>query len=93
MKIAGLTVTAYLGQSESLKDKRSVVKSLQAWLKREFGASVCEDDCQNDRKWIGLGIALACADEKTAQQMAQRIERALYEEERFSRLNIVCEIY
>lgn len=93
MKLACLTVTAKIEQSASLKDKRSVVKRLCAGLRREFGASVCEDAWQDDRKTLGLGIALACADTATAQRMVQAIERALYEEPALTHVELEREIY
>ena len=93
MRIAALSITAYVAESNSLKDKRSVIKQWQARLKRDYGASVCEDDYQNHRKWMGLGVALACADEATAHQRMQKIEQSLYEDERLSRLDIVEKIY
>ena len=93
MRIAALLITAYVAESNSLKDKRSVIKQWQARLRKEYGASVCEDDYQNHRKWMGLGVALACADETIAHQRIQKIEQILYEDERLSRLDIVEKIY
>lgn len=92
MKLMCLTVTAKIGQSASLKDKRSVVKRLCARLRREYGASVCEDRWQDDRKTLGLGIAMACADTAMAQRMAQAVERALYEEPALLHVEIEREI-
>ena len=43
MTVVCLQITAYLAHSSSLKDKRSAVKRLCAQLRREYGASVCED--------------------------------------------------
>lgn len=92
MKLACLTVTAEALDSASLKDKRSVVKRLCAKLRREFGASVCEDAWQDDRKTVGLGIVMACADAAMAQRMAQALERALYEEPALLHVEIEREI-
>ncbi|MFR6345129.1 MAG: DUF503 family protein [Christensenellales bacterium] len=93
MRIAALLITAYVAESNSLKDKRSVIKQWQARLRKEYGASVCEEAYQNHRKWMGLGVALACADETIAHQRIQKIEQILYEDERLSRLDIVEKIY
>lgn len=93
MKIVSIEISAYLTFSGSLKDKRSTVKRLCARLRREFGASVCEDGLQDDRRWIQLGMALACADMPTAQRMMQSIERRLHEEPMLSRLEVISEIY
>ena len=87
MRIAAMSITAYVAESNSLKDKRSVIKQWQARLKKEYGASVCEEAYQN------LGVALACADETIAHQRIQKIEQILYEDERLSRLDIVEKIY
>ena len=93
MKIVCMQIIAYLPQSQSLKDKRSVIKRLMAMLSREFGVSVCEDGLQNDKQWIQLGLALACADMPMAQRMEQSIQRRIYDEWMLSRLEIRSEIY
>ena len=69
MTVVWLQITAYLAHSSSLKDKRSAVKRLCAQLRREYGASVCEDGLQDNRQWMQLGMAMACADMPTAQRM------------------------
>ena len=92
MKIACVTVTAFIAHSQSLKDKRSVVKRLCAELHRIYGASVCEDHLQEDRQWLGLGIAVACADKTMAEKRAQRITDALYDDLLLTRLTVETEI-
>lgn len=93
MTVVCLQITAYLAHSSSLKDKRSAVKRLCEQLRREYGASVCEDGLQDNRQWMQLGMAMACADMPTAQRMMQRVEMHLYEEPVLSRQEIKSEIY
>ena len=58
MHIGSLTVTLYLHAAESLKDKRSVIKSLIETTRRKFNVSIAEVDDLD--KWRRATIGIAC---------------------------------
>ncbi|MGH2461304.1 MAG: DUF503 domain-containing protein [Chloroflexota bacterium] len=58
MVVATLLLRLHLSGSESLKDKRQVVKSLSARLSRQFGVSVAEIGELEVRQVAELGIAM-----------------------------------
>ena len=58
MHIGTLTITIYLHAAESLKDKRSVVKSLIETTRRKFNVSIAEVDDLD--KWRRATIGVAC---------------------------------
>lgn len=58
MAIGLLTLEMYIPLAESLKDKRSVLKSVIAKLRREFNVSVCEADAQDD--WTRSVLEVVC---------------------------------
>ncbi|HVC32487.1 MAG TPA: DUF503 domain-containing protein [Chloroflexota bacterium] len=58
MVVGMLLVRLLLPNSESLKDKRQVVKSLRARLTNQFGVSVAEVGEQDVRQIAEIGIAL-----------------------------------
>jgi uncharacterized protein len=47
MAIGLLTLELYLPMTDSLKDKRSILKPLIARIRREFNVSVCEAEAQD----------------------------------------------
>ena len=47
MIIGACTITLHLHGVRSLKEKRSIIKSLQARLRNEFNVSVAEVDAQD----------------------------------------------
>ena len=47
----------------SLKDKRSIVKSLCNKSRNKFNISIAEVDYHDEHHWIGLGVA--CVDRKS----------------------------
>ena len=58
MHLGTLTVTLYLHAAESLKDKRSVIKSLIETTRRKFNVSIAEVDDLD--KWQKATIGIAC---------------------------------
>ena len=58
MHIGSLTVTLYLHTAESLKDKRSVIKSLVETTRRKFNVSVAE--VEDLDKWRRATIGIVC---------------------------------
>ncbi|HLJ56016.1 MAG TPA: DUF503 domain-containing protein [Chthonomonadaceae bacterium] len=58
MHIGTLTITIYLHSAGSLKDKRSIVKSLVETARRKFNVSIAEVDDLD--KWQRATIGVAC---------------------------------
>jgi uncharacterized protein YlxP (DUF503 family) len=73
MMILTLEITLRAEWCQSLKDKRSVVKSLLAKLKNKFNVSAAETDMQDMHKNIVIGVAAIAADIKQADSMAENI--------------------
>jgi len=57
MIIGACTITLHLHGVYSLKEKRSIIKSLQARLRNEFNVSVAEVDAQDAHGRAVLGVA------------------------------------
>lgn len=77
MKVALLTIHLQVAGSHSLKDKRRVLKSLMARLRREFNVSVAEIE-DNDR-WQSaiLGIVCIANDDDYAQGVLLSVVKAV----------------
>ncbi|HEY1013886.1 MAG TPA: DUF503 domain-containing protein [Herpetosiphonaceae bacterium] len=58
MVLGSLRIELHIGTSHSLKEKRSVIKSVIAKLRNEFNASVAEVDDQD--LWQRAVIGVAC---------------------------------
>ncbi len=72
----------------SLKDRRSVVKSLKERCKSRFNVSVVE--CGEDGKWqkASLGFALAAISQTAADQQTQAVIDFLYEDGRVEIIDV-----
>lgn len=75
-------VTMRVPGATSLKDRRSVVKSLKERCKSRFNVSVVE--CDDEGKWqkASLGFALAAISHSAAEQQTQAIIDFLVEDGR-----------
>jgi uncharacterized protein len=62
MRIGTLTVTIYLGEGSSLKDKRQVVKSLIETTRQKFNVSIAEVGDLNLWRKATLGVAVVSND-------------------------------
>ncbi len=67
MTVGLLLVDCYVADSQSLKDKRRVMKSLTERLRRGFNIAVCEYDSQD--KWQRSRLAIVTVN--TRWRMAQ----------------------
>ena len=67
----------FIPASESLKDKRRVVRSATATLRSKFNAAIAEVDHQD--LWQRAAVGASCVAESTGhcQRMLQEIEKAL----------------
>jgi uncharacterized protein len=78
-----MTVTMHLHGLNSLKDKRSIVKSLIERLRSRFNASVAEVDHNDSRSSGVIGIAVVSNDKTHAEQQLEAIERFIRQDGRF----------
>lgn len=78
MAIGLLTLELYLPLNESLKDKRAILQSMIAKLRREFNVSVCEADAQDE--WTRSVLEVVCVSQsgtlahRHLQEVAKRVE-------------------
>lgn len=61
--------------AQSLKDKRGVVRRLQARLRKDLAISVAEIDHLDTWQRCGLGVAIAASSEIAGRKVAQQVER------------------
>ena len=75
MVIGTLTVTIQVPDSESLKDKRQVVRSLTAKLRNTFNVAVAEVADQDLWQSAVIGVACVSSDSRHADEMCQKVLR------------------
>lgn len=63
--------------SRSLKQKRSVVRSLRDRLRSRYSISVSETDFQDDLQRAELAAALAASDRTLAQSLLDKLDDAI----------------
>ena len=93
MNIATIHVRLKLAEAGSLKDKRSIGKRLMAALKSQFQVSVAEVGDQDNRGFFTVGMALVTSSQEVAQNTLQRIGDFLYEDPRFSNVEMEEDLY
>lgn len=74
--------------STSLKDKRTVVKHLQARLRRDLGCSVAEIGHQDLWQRSLLGVAIAAGTEVGGRKVAQQVEAIVQREPRVEIIDV-----
>jgi uncharacterized protein YlxP (DUF503 family) len=77
MHIGSLTVTLYLHAAESLKDKRSVVKSLIETTRRKFNVSIAEVDDLDKWRRATIGIAAVANDVQYLNRLLDKVVETL----------------
>jgi uncharacterized protein YlxP (DUF503 family) len=73
MHVGVLTVSLFLGESASLKDKRHVVKSLVEAVRHRFNVAIAEVDDQDLWQRATLGIACVSNDHGHANSILDRV--------------------
>jgi len=63
--------------SRSLKEKRSVVRSLRDRLRSRFSVSISETDFQDDVQRAELAAALAASDRVLAESLLSKLDEAI----------------
>jgi uncharacterized protein YlxP (DUF503 family) len=80
MVIGSLTVSMHIPESQSLKQKRQVVQSVVARLRRTFNIAVAEVGDQDTWQLATIGIACVSGDGRHADEMCQKVLRHLENE-------------
>ena len=75
MIIGACTITLHLHGVRSLKEKRSIIKSLQARLRNEFNVSVAEVDAQDIHGRAVIGVACVSASSDYARGQIDAVLR------------------
>jgi hypothetical protein len=73
MHIGTLTVTLHLGEGSSLKDKRSVIKSLVETTRQKFNVSIAEVDDLDSLRRATLGIAVVSNDSAHCNRVLDKL--------------------
>ena len=75
MVVASLTWDLALPGCSSLKEKRSVIRSLRDRLRHKFNVSVSETDVQDVKARAQLTIALVASDGRLAESSLDKLDR------------------
>jgi uncharacterized protein YlxP (DUF503 family) len=70
-------VRLLLRQSQSLKDKRQVVRSMLERLRNGFHVAAAEVDARDDHKVVVIGIAAVADEAKAVQTTLEQVTNAL----------------
>jgi uncharacterized protein YlxP (DUF503 family) len=73
--VGALTITLHVPESQSLKDKRQVVSSLLARLRRQFNVAAAEVGDQDTWQLATLGVVCVSSDRRHADEMCQKVLR------------------
>lgn len=79
MTISLITIKLYASDSQSLKDKRSITKSIKDKLSNNFNISIIESDAQDVLKTIMLSIVYLCDSDSASDSISQSIENFIEE--------------
>jgi len=93
--VGALTLTVHVPESHSLKEKRQVVGSLLARLRRQFNVAAAEVDDLDTWQLATLAVVCVSGDRRHADEMCQKVLRwveddgeALLGETRFELVNL-----
>lgn len=73
MIIGILSLDVRVGSSNSLKDKRRIIKSLTTRIRNSFNVSISEVGCQDLWQRSQLGVAFLTTEVRFAQSVLNRI--------------------
>jgi uncharacterized protein len=79
MFVGAACITLHLPASQSLKDKRQVVRSLLARLRNEFGIAAAEVATQDKRQLATLGLACVSGQAQHAEEILDHAMRYIEE--------------
>lgn len=75
MVVGALTLTLQMPESHSLKEKRQVVGSLLARVRRQFNVAAAEVDDQDTWQLATLAVVCVSSDRRHADEMCQKVLR------------------
>lgn len=79
MFIGSLALQLRLSTCHSLKEKRSIIKSVMARLRNEFNVSVAEVDEQDRWQTAVIGVACVSGNQHYAQQQLHAVVDWIYD--------------
>ena len=77
MTVGSLRVRLLVRESQSLKDKRQVVRSILDRLRNSFNVSVAEVDALDHLQLVVLGVAMVGSEHGQVRQAFEKIVQAL----------------
>jgi uncharacterized protein len=93
--VGALTLTVHVPESHSLKEKRQVVGSLLARLRRQFNVAAAEVGDLDTWQLATIGVVCVSGDRRHADEMCQKVVRwveddgeAVLGESRFEMVNL-----
>jgi hypothetical protein len=78
MHVAALEMELHIGESNSLKAKRAVVRHIVETARRRFGVSASEVDYHDTWQRAGLGFSAVAPDAPRVEHMLDRVERFVW---------------
>ncbi|HET9602267.1 MAG TPA: DUF503 domain-containing protein [Acidimicrobiales bacterium] len=78
MFVLAYEVELHVGASQSLKDKRQVVKSLLDGARRRYGVSASEVGFQDQWQRARLGFAVVASTEGLASEIIDKVDRFVW---------------
>ncbi len=93
MTIGVLTAQLHLQGVSSLKEKRSIVKSLIGRLKSRFNVSIAEVDHQDNKASAVIGIAVVSNDNRFVNEQLDKIIDFMHKDGRFYLGTIEREVF
>ena len=73
MRIGICTLYLTIPDSQSLKEKRQVLKSLKDQIRNKFNVSIAEVEAQNHRRQAKLGVACVGNDTQNANRVLSKV--------------------
>ncbi|MHB8927766.1 MAG: DUF503 domain-containing protein [Bacillota bacterium] len=92
MVVGSCYVSLAVRGSESLKDKRRVVKSLIERVKNRYNGSMAEVDHQDNRRLAGIGLAVVAGDGDFAREVLEEVVRFIEGDEEAEMLDYRVEL-
>lgn len=92
MLIGALQVELYIPGSQSLKEKRFVLKSIKTKIRNRFNVSVAEVDQQDKWQRATLGISCVSNDRRLIDEILSKVQNLLMNDSRIELTDQVTEI-
>ncbi len=75
MKVAAIKIELHVGEAQSLKEKRAVLRPVIEGLRNGLSVSVAEVEHQNTWQRSGIGVALVARDMSELERMIDQTRR------------------